>query len=157
MKQAAVFLERNVKPKIHEEQGMKKAAAETRSVGFDISTGGGLRRRLMPTSPEEPAQHLPGGGDRKVQSPETSWVPVMRAQDSPHGAGTVMQLRLLPRSLLNPFHCSAVKSTSSPVDHSPPSAAFITKFMMRQFCVLFLRWSRFQGRTCSLGHRERKT
>lgn len=136
---------------------MKKAAAETWSVGYvNISTGGGLRRLTL-TSPEEPSQHLPGGRDRKVQYLETSWVPVMRAQDSTDRAGPVMQLRLLPRSLLNPFHCSAVKSTSSPVDHSPPSAAFITKFMMRQFCVLFLRWSRFQGRSCSLGHRERKT
>lgn len=82
---------------------------------------------------------------------------VMGTQDRMDRAGTWMQLLPLLRSLLNPFHCSAVKSTSSPVDHSPPSAAFITKFMMKQFCVLFLHWSRFQGQICSLGHTERKT
>lgn len=117
----------------------------------NISAGGGLlrrrRRRLMLTSPRShPNICLVAGTER-------SSIDGAGALD----AGTVKQLRLLPRSLLNPFHCSAVKSTSSPVGHSPPSAAFITKFMMRQFCVLFLHWSRFQGRTCSLGHRERKT
>ncbi len=57
----------------------------------------------------------------------------------------------LLNSPLNPLHCSAVKSTSSPADYSPPSAAFITKFMMKQFCVLLLQWSRYQGQTCSQG------
>lgn len=68
--------------------------------------------------------------------------------------GTVKLLRLLLKSPLNPLHCSAVKSTSSPVDYSPPSAAFITKFMMKQFCVLFLRRSRYRGGTCSRGDRK---
>lgn len=62
--------------------------------------------------------------------------------------GTVLQLLNSP---LNPLHCSAVKSTPSPADYSPPIAAFITKFMMKQFCVLFLQWSRYQGQTCSKG------
>lgn len=43
--------------------------------------------RLTLTSPEEPPQHLPGGGDRKVQYLETSRVPVMRARDSSDRAG----------------------------------------------------------------------
>lgn len=67
-------------------------------------------------------------------------------------ASTSTVLPLPPlNSPLNPLHCSAVKSTSSLADYLPPSAAFITKFMMKQFCVLFLQWSRYQGQTCSQG------
>lgn len=62
-----------------------------------------------------------------------------------------MPLLLLPNIPLNPLHCSAVKSSSSPTVYSPPSAAFITKFMMKQFCVLFLQLSRYQGQTYSQG------
>lgn len=75
--------------------------------------------------------------------------------DYPHnyraGTCTVLLLLLLINSPSNPLHCSAVKSTSSPADYSPPIAAFITKFMMKQFCVLFLQWSRYRGQTCSQG------
>lgn len=60
--------------------------------------------------------------------------------------GTVMPLQRLRNSPLNPWDCSAVKSTASPADHSPPSAAFITKFMMKQFCALLLHWSRYRGK-----------
>lgn len=71
----------------------------------------------------------------------------------PHNywASTGTVILLLLNSPLNPLHCSAVKSTSSPEDYSPPSAAFITKFMMKLFCVLFLQWSRYQRQTCSQG------
>ena len=69
----------------------------------------------------------------------------------PHNypANTSAALLLLVSIPLNPFHCSAVKSTSRQADYSPPSAAFITKFMMKQFCVLLLQWPRYQGQTCS--------
>lgn len=65
----------------------------------------------------------------------------------------VLLLLLLLNNPLSPLHCSAVKSTSSPADYSPPIAAFITKFMMKQFCVLFPQWSGYQGQTCSRGRR----
>lgn len=45
MKQAAVLWEQVVKPKMHEKQGMKKAAAETRSVGFHWPCKHQYRRR----------------------------------------------------------------------------------------------------------------
>lgn len=60
-------------------------------------------------------------------------------------------LLLLPHIPSNPLHCSVVKSTSRRAHYLPPSAAFITKFMMKQFCIPFLRWSRYQGQTCSKG------
>lgn len=73
----------------------------------------------------------------------------------PHHHRPSTSTALLPlNSPLNPLHCSAVKSTSSPAHYSPPSAAFITKFMMKQFCVLLLLWSRYQGQTCSRGEQN---
>ncbi|KAF6726543.1 hypothetical protein FQA47_020490 [Oryzias melastigma] len=51
-------------------------------------------------------------------------------QDYLAGSREAVQQLNIP---LNPFHCSAVKSTSCQAHHSPPSAAFITKFMMKHF------------------------
>lgn len=61
-------------------------------------------------------------------------------------ASASILLLLPPSILLNPLRCSAVKSTSRQAVYSPPSAAFITKFMMKQFCVLPLQWSRYRDR-----------
>lgn len=61
-------------------------------------------------------------------------------------ASTSILLLLPPSIPLNPLRCSAVKSTSRQAVYSPPSAAFITKFMMKQFCVLLLQWSRYRDR-----------